>query len=222
MAVSRSRTEDIVDERISKEEIDTNYAEYRAALAPLVSEELMTFLDDSDFRTAPASSKEQYHGCYEGGLCRHSLGVHRYLRLFNSRLLRDYYDPDTITRVALLHDICKVGCYHPDWRNRPKRRNEQTGQVLEWETVRGWRYETDFPAGHGTKSVILCLSHSTPLSRDETLAITHHMGAYNLQGSDLWDYQSAAADCPLVLITHWADQYEASVVPRMCELKSLP
>lgn len=203
-----------------KDVLEKNYAAYRSAISPLISAELMQFLDQSDFRSAPASSKEQYHGCYEGGLCEHSLGVLRSLRLFNSRVLGDYYDQDTLTRVALLHDICKVGCYHPDWKNRPRRRDEKTGRVLEWETVPGWRFETDFPAGHGAKSVMLCLSHGTPLTRDETLAITHHMGAYELHGSALWDFQSAASACPLVLITHWADLYDSSVVPRMRELKA--
>lgn len=199
--------------------IAANYEIYRKLLQPLVSAELLEFLDNSDFRTAPASSKEQYHGCYEGGLCEHSLGVHRYLRMLNNRLLGDYYDQDTLTRVGLLHDICKVGCYHPALKNRPKRQDEQTGRVLEWEMVRTWQFETDFPAGHGSKSVILCLSHGTPLSLDETLAMTHHMGAYNLQGQALWDYQNATGRCPLVLITHWADLYEAAIVPRMKELK---
>ncbi|MBD5560050.1 MAG: HD domain-containing protein [Clostridia bacterium] len=199
--------------------IETNYQAYRSALEPLISPELIRFIDESDFRTAPASAKEQYHGCYEGGLCEHSLGVWRALRLLNSRILGDYYEQDTLTRVALLHDICKIGCYHPEWKNRPLRRDPDSGRVLEWETVRSWRFETDFPAGHGAKSVMLCLANGTPLSRDETLAITHHMGAYDLQGTALWDYQNASGSCPLVMITHWADLYESSVVPRMKELK---
>ena len=204
----------------SSQVLEENYTRYRSALAPLVSTELMEFLDNSDFRTAPASSSEKYHGCYEGGLCEHSLGVQRYLRMLNTRILGGFYEPDVLTRVALLHDICKVGCYHPEWKNRPLRRDEQTGRVLEWESVRTWRFETDFPAGHGGKSVMLCLAHGTVLSRDETLAITHHMGAYELHGSALWDYQNAADSCPLVLITHWADLYESTLVPRMQALKS--
>ena len=36
-------------------------------------ESLITFLSDSDYFTAPASTK--YHGAYEGGLAEHSLHV---------------------------------------------------------------------------------------------------------------------------------------------------
>ena len=38
-------------------------------------EELLTWLQKSDFFTAPASTR--YHGAYEGGLCEHSLDVYR-------------------------------------------------------------------------------------------------------------------------------------------------
>ena len=36
-------------------------------------EELLSWLQKSDFFTAPASTK--YHGAYEGGLCEHSLDL---------------------------------------------------------------------------------------------------------------------------------------------------
>ena len=38
-------------------------------------EDLLTWLQKSDFFTAPASTR--YHGAYEGGLCEHSLDVYR-------------------------------------------------------------------------------------------------------------------------------------------------
>ena len=37
-------------------------------------EDLLSWLQKSDFFTAPASTK--YHGAYEGGLCEHSMDVY--------------------------------------------------------------------------------------------------------------------------------------------------
>lgn len=41
-------------------------------------DKLMEWLNGSDFYVAPASSR--YHGCYEGGLCQHSLNVFHQLK----------------------------------------------------------------------------------------------------------------------------------------------
>ena len=38
-------------------------------------EDLLSWLQKSDFFSAPASTK--FHGAYEGGLCEHSLDVYR-------------------------------------------------------------------------------------------------------------------------------------------------
>ncbi len=44
-------------------------------------EELLKWLEGTDFFTAPASTR--FHGNYEGGLCEHSLNVHRELTRLN-------------------------------------------------------------------------------------------------------------------------------------------
>ena len=45
-------------------------------------EELLKWLEGTDFFTAPASTR--FHGNYEGGLCEHSLNVHRELTRLNN------------------------------------------------------------------------------------------------------------------------------------------
>jgi hypothetical protein len=71
-------------------------------------------IDDTDFFTSPASTK--YHGNYIGGLADHSLNAFDSLTLLNSEF-RDKdsaYPDETITIVALLHDLCKVNTYIED------------------------------------------------------------------------------------------------------------
>lgn len=191
---------------LDKDRITTNYEQYRDTLAPHVSDELLQFLNESDMKTAPASTRDSFHGAYEGGLVEHSLGVLLYLRGLN-RMVHELYSEEQIVRTALLHDICKVNCYRrePGWR---KSRGE-------WEQYSKWVFEDPFPAGHGPKSVALVLMHGTRLTDEEVLAITHHMGAYNLQGMELQAYQNATKKCPLVLLTNWADLCEANIRPFM-------
>lgn len=186
--------------------IEENYTKFRAQLAPYVSEDLLRYIDESDFKTSPASTRESFHGAYEGGLVEHSLGVRTYLAILN-RMVKGLYSDAQITRVALLHDLCKAGCYHqePAWR-------KVNG---EWQSYNKWVFDDPFPAGHGSKSVMLILSHGTELTPEEMLAITHHMGAYGLQGGELATYSQATKKCPLVLLTGWADLFDANIAPFM-------
>ena len=73
---------------------------------------LISFLDKTDFYTAPASTK--FHNSFEGGLLAHSLNVYTALK----ELVGDKWPEDTIIIVALLHDICKINMYKIEYRNK--------------------------------------------------------------------------------------------------------
>ena len=134
---------------------------------------LLDYLTDkSDFFTAPASSR--FHGAYAGGLCEHSLNVYHCLvdYLARERVMELYgleYTPESTAVVALLHDVCKIGCYRAGTRNV---KNDATGQ---WEKVPTFFYEDKIPYGHGEKSVYI-ISGFMRLSREEAMAIRWHMG----------------------------------------------
>jgi hypothetical protein len=134
---------------------------------------LLDYLQNkSDFFTAPASAR--YHGACAGGLCDHSVNVYRCLRdyLERPRVRELYgleYEPESVAVVALLHDLCKVGCYRAGTRNV---KNETTGQ---WEKVPTFFFEDPLPYGHGEKSVYI-ISGFMRLSREEAMAIRWHMG----------------------------------------------
>ena len=135
--------------------------------------ELLDYLTNkSDFFTAPASAR--YHGAYVGGLCQHSVNVFRCLEdyLARPRVRETYglsYDMESVAVVALLHDLCKVGCYRAGTRNV---KNDATGQ---WEKVPTFFYEDKLPYGHGEKSVYI-ISGFMRLTREEAMAIRWHMG----------------------------------------------
>ena len=137
------------------------------------SQELLDYLTNkSDFFTAPASAR--YHGAYVGGLCQHSVNVFRCLEdyLARPRVREIYglsYDMESAAIVALLHDVCKIGCYRAGTRNVM---DEATGK---WEKVPTFFFEDKLPYGHGEKSVYI-LSGFMRLTREEAMAIRWHMG----------------------------------------------
>ena len=111
---------------------------------------LLDYLENkSDFFTAPASAR--FHGSYAGGLCEHSLNVYHCLKdyLARERVTDLYgleYSQESIALVALLHDVCKIGCYKPSTRN-------VKGEDGKWTQVPTFTYEDPLPYGHGEKSV---------------------------------------------------------------------
>lgn len=153
-------------------------------------ENLLEFLEKTDFYTAPASTK--FHNSFEGGLLQHSLNVYEALQT----LVGNKWNEDTIRIVALLHDICKVNLYKVDYRNK----KDETGQ---W--VKEPYYTTDdlMPLGHGEKSVMI-ISEFIKLTKEELYAIRWHMGGY--EPKENYNYIAKAYEkYPLAVYTHMAD-----------------
>ena len=133
---------------------------------------LLDYLENkSDFFTAPASAR--FHGSYAGGLCEHSLNVYHCLKdyLARERVTDLYgleYSQESIALVALLHDLCKIGCYKKGIRNV----KDESGK---WQTVPSYTFDDPLPYGHGEKSVYIANGYIR-LTREEAMAIRWHMG----------------------------------------------
>ena len=133
---------------------------------------LLDYLENkSDFFTAPASAR--YHSAYEGGLCEHSVNVYHCLvdYLDRARVQELYgleYSPESIAIVALLHDLCKIGCYKLGSRNV----KDASGK---WQSVPTYTFDDPLPYGHGEKSVYIA-NGFIRLNREEAMAIRWHMG----------------------------------------------
>ena len=126
-------------------------------------DKLLEYIRRSDFYTTPASTK--YHLSCEGGLLQHSLNVLDALRgilvrnndcpphggwdyMVAGRTLDNFPD-ESVTIVALLHDICKTYFYTVGTRNA---KNEKTGK---WEKVPYYTVQDKMPLGHGAKSAMI-------------------------------------------------------------------
>ena len=145
---------------------------YRDSIRREGADALLDYLEHkSDFFTAPASAR--YHGAWPGGLCEHSVNVYRCLAAYLERervkeLYGLEYSAESIALVALLHDVCKTGCYKAGTRN-------VKGPDGRWQAVPTFDYEDSLPYGHGEKSVYI-LSGFLRLTREEAMAIRWHMG----------------------------------------------
>lgn len=164
-------------------------------------EDVLDFLHNTDFYTAPASTC--YHGAEEGGLAKHSLMV--YKRSFD--LLRGLdlvgvdldIDGESLAIVSLFHDICKINTYKVAYRNV---KNTETGK---WEQAPYYTvYDNSGFGLHGAKSAWI-LSQYMHISDEEYIAIVHHMGAWDK--STYSDPGKAYEKYPLAWVLHVADEF---------------
>ena len=155
-------------------------------------ENLIQWLDNSDFKVAPASTR--YHSNHEGGLLEHSLNVYNecirqkdLIKLFN-------IPQDTLIITSLLHDICKVNYYKMDVRNVKKNG--------AWVQEPYYTVDDMFPMGHAEKSIIIA-QQFIQLSDVEIAMIRAHMGGFV---SDNYFTPSAVYNkYPEAIVLHNAD-----------------
>lgn len=151
---------------------------------------MLKYLEETDFYEAPASTK--YHLSEKGGLLKHSLNVYDEL-IKLSALYSENEDLESITVVALFHDLCKIHMYRYD---------ESTGKYITDNRI---NY-----GGHGSKSVFL-VNQYMPLSLEEAVAINCHMGSWEGNVSSISD---AYKHHTLAWLLHVADEAATFVVEK--------
>ena len=158
-------------------------------------EELIKFLESTDFFTAPASTR--FHGDFAGGLVEHSMKVYEILvEKVKTASKPIEVSEDTLKIVALLHDVCKANFYKIDYRNAKN-------ALGVWEKVPYYTVEDTIPYGHGEKSVMM-ITEYMKLTVEEKYAIRWHMGLS--EPKELYGTMSIAfSKYPLALMLFEAD-----------------
>lgn len=170
-------------------------------------ENLIKFLDENDFFTAPASTR--YHGAYEGGLAEHSLNVYDAMIALD-KMLNEVYgmpkcDKNSLTLVALLHDVTKINTYKVE----QKWRKDANGK---WEAYNAYVSKPDLDMGHAPKSIFY-IQQFIKLTPEEAQAIFWHMGAYDT--SEYTNYNgmgNAYTNNSLAYKLHTADMMATYVI----------
>lgn len=194
-------------------------------------EDLMRFLRESDFYTAPAST--MHHNAYEGGLVEHSYNVEQELERLVKYTGIDVKE-ETVKIIGALHDVCKIGVYVIDTEDPTDKQisylksliiknndvppegdisKKYASQLIGWyvDGMQGEKpkpedsyvYDDGFPIGHGEKSVIV-LQQYIDLTAEEAMAIRYHMGEYGEH--DDRNLRKAKEMYPLVELVHLADR----------------
>ncbi len=151
---------------------------------------LISFLETTDFFEAPASSK--YHLAEEGGLAKHSLNV--YFNLL--KMSENRYSEESLKIVALLHDICKINIYKKSVKNIQNKDGK-------WVPTQTYIIDDDLPLSHGEKSVMI-IQKFIELTEEEVLTIRWHMGGFEPK-ENLRYISQVFSKCDLSVLLHISD-----------------
>lgn len=147
---------------------------------------LIEYMVREGYFEGPASTK--FHGAEPGGLAKHSWNV--YNLLLDIHLTKPCLDvsiapgqkplpikTENIVIAALLHDLCKVGAYLPNYQRKTP---------YKWNKAQ--------PKGHATLS-IKRIEQFIKLEPLEKMMIRFHMNIYGLEEfykKDSWEYKANA------------------------------
>jgi len=149
-----------------------------------------------EFFLAPASSRAEFHGCYVGGLCDHSLRVAANVQTIAKALAPGVYDPKQLVFLGLMHDLGKVGDVNiPMYIPNPS----------DWHRNKGMLYEINKDLPYMPicdRTMFLLQKFGIPLTNDEYIAIRISDGPYEKANEK---YGMKEPD--LALILHFADRW---------------
>lgn len=171
-------------------------------------DKLVEWMEKNGFFTAPCSS--QYHLCKEGGLAEHSSNVYNTMidmvcNVATFRYIKE--SNESITIVALLHDLGKVGQFG--------KQNYIENMISDRKG--GFKQSDKKP--FTTNSELLYVDHEIrsiqiasqfiELTEEESFAILYHNGMYgNLK------YSLQGKETPLYLLLHFADMWCSRVIEK--------
>ena len=176
-------------------------------------DDVLTELEKLGFFEAPASTR--FHLNCKGGLLQHSVNVCntglsiREAMIGMDESLRDLLPKESVIIAGLLHDVCKADIY----KSVKKKEKNNFGV---WVEVPGYDVDySNFPLGHGEKSVIVLLQCGLELTDEEIMAIRWHMHAWDLpfQSADIKGNLLKAKELyPLVSLIQAADGLSSNLL----------
>jgi len=176
------------------------------------AEKLKAFLDNTDFWSAPASTR--FHGNFKGGLSLHTLMVVKQCLIFAKPVLENFFNcPDgnkyqitakDIFIAACCHDFCKTGFYGVEYRNT----KDITGNWVKQPFYKTKSENRNL--GHGNESVLMMLETMPSMISNRMVieAVSRHMGFSDLAESESFNYSNFLQN-PLVVLLQLADQTAA-------------
>ena len=174
------------------------------------------YLENSDYFTAPASSK--FHNNCEGGLAAHGLNLKTLLTEKNERFNLGLSEA-SICIAAYLHDICKVNVYKSTTKNVlvGKKPGPYGKMINDWRTQSSYEFQENLPLGHGEKSLTILQYKGLHLEAAEMFMIRWHMGAFDLSPSQMRTFGEAQKFIPAVTAMCTADMEATAYLENIYE-----
>lgn len=174
----------MINQVLSKDEMQVNKDKFIELLKTIKREgadidKLISQLNHSDFFYAPSSTK--YHGAYPGGLCDHCLCVyHNLISLVKNKHLEETISEESIVITSLLHDMDKMNKYTTYDKNVPPDDNNP-----QWHKEQFYKMRDDKSLIYGNheENSEYMVRQFIPLTRDESVAILHHMGGMSFDST---------------------------------------
>lgn len=163
-----------------------------------LSEKQIDKLKEIRYFSAPAS--KGHHLAETGGLVKHSVNVTRNILTLTDAYAFKWKRQESPYLIGMLHDLVKCKCY-------AERVDGGYGYVFP-----GWQ-------GHGEASVMIALFDlKLDLTKEEIVAIRHHMGLWDVPEKGKKDYGEAVAENPqAIIIAHTADWWATTIDERGAE-----
>lgn len=151
----------------------------------------------TEYFTAPASSKSQFHNAFPGGLCDHSLTVAMTLKRLQKDLCPDKWKNHELAFVGLFHDLGKIGV-----DDEPRYiTNSDKWQQEKWGKM--YNVNPDMPHMSIDDGTLYTLQkYGITLTPEEFVAIKLADGQYVEENKHY-----AMKEPELGLLLHWADMW---------------
>lgn len=171
-------------------------------------EELISFLESSDFFTAPASLK--LYRNYSGGLCDHALCRYHYLKSLITNVVGEAIDSDSVIITALLSNLDKINYFEVTSVNKKVycedgNKKDDLGK-FKWVAEVGYRIrdpEDRFVFGTSGQNAERIITNYMPLRDQESAAIVNLGVSYE---NPNFNYSGVYKKYPLACLLGAADQ----------------
>jgi hypothetical protein len=148
----------------------------------------------SFYFSAPASSREDYHYCFPGGLAAHSLNVLKNLNKLAKALHPGRWPDHKLVFVSLFHDLGKAGDGEVEY---------YVPNPSDWHRSKGMLYEINKDCIYmptSERGLFILQKNGIVLDSEEYLAIRLNDGQYDAANKGY-----ALKEPDLALLVHWAD-----------------
>lgn len=180
-------------------------------------ENLISYLEASDFKTCPASAR--YHNNFEGGLLDHTYNVWKCAEELSRWPGKTKEIGESYLIAAVCHDLSKIGSYKKSKRNRKdKFGNWESYEVYEnEENPQGSLLAAPaLPLGHSYASIEIAERY-IKLTDVEKIMIANHMGAIGVGYQQMQEVSDAFRKCPEACILHLADMQASYILEKVKE-----